>query len=319
MGEVILTMKGIDKSFPGVHALDHVDFEVRRGEVHALMGENGAGKSTLMKILTGIYSKDSGTITYEGKEVEFSSPREAQDAGIVIVHQELNMVNHLTVAQNIFIGREPMKGLRIDDAKMVRDSRALFDMLGIADKTEAKVGRMSFGQQQRVALMRALVQPFDFILADEPISHLDDNNGRIMGEILMHEAKAQGAGVIITSIGKHMPLDYDRILKGCQFGKEAQLLEQGADMTHAYVHPLGNTELLGVLVVEQNLSVVVVAIALDIAAESAFPLAALCLDEVEFFFLETHVLLPDVAMLLFSRCEDVGYDVMKLYGIHFFS
>ena len=88
-----------------------------------------------------------------------------------------------------------------------------FDMLGIADKTEAKVGRMSFGQQQRVALMRALVQPFDFILADEPISHLDDNNGRIMGEILMHEAKAQGAGVIITSIGKHMPLDYDRILK----------------------------------------------------------------------------------------------------------
>ena len=113
-------------------------------------------------------------------------------------------------------------------------------------------------------------------------------------------------------------LDF-HILKGCQFGKEAQLLEQGADMTHAYAHPLGNTELPGVLVVEQYLSVVVVAIALDIAAESAFPLAALCLDEVEFFFLETHVLLPDVAMLLFSRCEDVGYDVMKLYGIHFFS
>ena len=89
-------------------------------------------------------------------------------------------------------------------------------------------------------------------------------------------------------------------------------------MTHADVHPLGNTELPGVLVVEQYLSVVVVAVALDIAAESAFSLAALCLDEVEFFFLETHVLLPDVAMLLFSRCEDVGYDVMKLYGIHFF-
>ena len=104
MGEVILTMKGIDKSFPGVHALDHVDLEVRKGEVHALMGENGAGKSTLMKVLTGIYTKDSGTITYEGREVEFHNPKEAQEAGIVIVHQELNMMNHLTVAQNIFIG-----------------------------------------------------------------------------------------------------------------------------------------------------------------------------------------------------------------------
>ena len=94
MGEVILTMKGIDKSFPGVHALDHVDLEIRKGEVHALMGENGAGKSTLMKVLTGIYSKDSGSITYEGKEVEFTSPRDAQDAGIEIVHQELNRLNH---------------------------------------------------------------------------------------------------------------------------------------------------------------------------------------------------------------------------------
>ena len=118
MGEVILTMKGIDKSFPGVHALDHVDLEVRRGEVHALMGENGAGKSTLMKVLTGIYSKDAGTITYEGREVEFHSPKEAQEAGIVIVHQELNMMNHLTVAQNIFIGREFMKGGFIVDARM---------------------------------------------------------------------------------------------------------------------------------------------------------------------------------------------------------
>ena len=88
MGEVILEMKKIDKSFPGVHALDKVDFEVRRGEVHALMGENGAGKSTLMKVLTGIYTKDSGTILYEGKEVEFHNAREAQDAGVVIVHQE---------------------------------------------------------------------------------------------------------------------------------------------------------------------------------------------------------------------------------------
>ena len=106
VGEVILKMQGIDKSFPGVHALDHVDLEIRKGEVHALMGENGAGKSTLMKVLTGIYTKDSGTILYEGREVYYANPREAQHAGIVIVHQELNMMGHLTVAQNIFIGRE---------------------------------------------------------------------------------------------------------------------------------------------------------------------------------------------------------------------
>lgn len=121
MGEVILTMKDIDKSFPGVHALDHVNFEVKRGEVHALMGENGAGKSTLMKVLTGIYQKDSGSIVYKGKETEFHNTREAQDAGVVIVHQELNMVGDLTVAQNIFIGREPKK----DSASTTKNDRGL--------------------------------------------------------------------------------------------------------------------------------------------------------------------------------------------------
>ena len=137
MGDVILTMKDIDKSFPGVHALDHVNFEVRRGEVHALMGENGAGKSTLMKVLTGIYTKDSGSIIYEGKEVEFHNAREAQEQGVVIVHQELNMLGHLTVAQNIFIGREFKKGLKIDDQKMNEEARKLFDRLHIdIDPTE---------------------------------------------------------------------------------------------------------------------------------------------------------------------------------------
>ena len=118
VGEVILTMKDIDKSFVGVQALKKAQLELKKGEVHALMGENGAGKSTLMKILTGIYSKDSGTITYEGAEVEYKNPKEAQKAGVVIVHQELNMMNHLSVAQNIFIGRESMNGKLINDAKM---------------------------------------------------------------------------------------------------------------------------------------------------------------------------------------------------------
>ena len=121
MEDLLLVMQGIDKSFPGVHALDHVNFDARRGEVHALMGENGAGKSTLMKVLTGIVPMDAGEITFEGRGVSFRNPGEAQAAGIVIVHQELNMIGHLTVAQNIFIGREPRRGVFIDDPDISRN------------------------------------------------------------------------------------------------------------------------------------------------------------------------------------------------------
>ena len=174
MGDVILTMKGIDKSFPGVHALDHVDLEVRRGEVHALMGENGAGKSTLMKVLTGIYSKDEGTITFEGKEVEFTNPREAQDAVIVIVHQELNMLGHLTVAQNIFIGREFMKGKFIDDRKMNEEARKLFDQLGIdIDPTET-MSRLTVGKQQMCEIAKAISHDAKVIIFDEPSAALTE-------------------------------------------------------------------------------------------------------------------------------------------------
>ena len=172
--EVILTMEGIDKSFPGVHALDHVNLEVRRGEVHALMGENGAGKSTLMKVLTGIYTKDSGTITYEGKEVEFHGPKEAQEAGIVIVHQELNMMNHLTVAQNIFIGREFMKGGIIDDAKMNAESKKLFDQLGIKIDPTEKMGNLTVGKQQMCEIAKAISHKAKVIIFDEPSAALTE-------------------------------------------------------------------------------------------------------------------------------------------------
>ena len=174
MGEVILTMQGIDKSFPGVHALDHVNLEVRKGEVHALMGENGAGKSTLMKVLTGIYSKDEGTITYEGKEVEFTNPREAQAAGIVIVHQELNMMGHLTVAQNIFIGREPMKGGLIDDARMIEESRRLFEMLNIDIDPTEKMSRLTVGKQQMCEIAKAISHEAKVIIFDEPSAALTE-------------------------------------------------------------------------------------------------------------------------------------------------
>ena len=174
MGDVILTMKGIDKSFPGVHALDHVDLEIRKGEVHALMGENGAGKSTLMKVLTGIYHKDAGTITYEGKEVEFTNPREAQDAGIVIVHQELNMMGHLTVAQNIFIGREYMNGKLIDDKKMNEEAKKLFDQLGINIDPKETMSRLTVGKQQMCEIAKAISHEAKVIIFDEPSAALTE-------------------------------------------------------------------------------------------------------------------------------------------------
>ena len=174
MGEVILTMKEIDKSFPGVHALDHVNLEIRKGEVLALMGENGAGTSTLMKVLTGIYSKDSGSIVFEGKEVEFANPREAQDAGIVIVHQELNMLSHLTVAQNIFIGREMMNGKLINDSKMNQEAKKLFDQLNIDIDPTEKMGNLTVGKQQMCEIAKAISHDAKVIIFDEPSAALTE-------------------------------------------------------------------------------------------------------------------------------------------------
>ena len=196
--EVILTMEGIDKSFPGVHALDHVNLEVRRGEVHALMGENGAGKSTLMKVLTGIYTKDSGTITYEGKEVEFHGPKEAQEAGIVIVHQELNMMNHLTVAQNIFIGREFMKGGIIDDAKMNEESRKLFEQLGIKIDPTEKMGNLTVGKQQMCEIAKAISHKAKVIIFDEPSAALTEAEIEELFKII-RDLRDQQLGIIYIS------------------------------------------------------------------------------------------------------------------------
>ncbi|MDD7641149.1 MAG: sugar ABC transporter ATP-binding protein [bacterium] len=198
MGEVILTMKDIDKSFPGVHALDHVNFEVRRGEVHALMGENGAGKSTLMKVLTGIYTKDSGTITYEGKDIEFHNTREAQDAGVVIVHQELNMLGHLTVAQNIFIGREFKKGIKIDDKKMNEEAKKLFDRLHIdIDPTET-MADLTVGKQQMCEIAKAISHEAKVIIFDEPSAALTEAEIEELFKII-RDLREQDLGIVYIS------------------------------------------------------------------------------------------------------------------------
>ncbi|MCR5791119.1 MAG: sugar ABC transporter ATP-binding protein [Lachnospiraceae bacterium] len=196
--EAILVMEDIDKSFPGVHALDHVHFDVRCGEVHALMGENGAGKSTLMKVLTGIYSKDSGKITFEGREIEFHNTREAQDAGIVIVHQELNMVGDLTVAQNIFIGREFMKGFRIDDKKMIEESNKLFDELKIQIDPKAKMSDLTVGKQQMCEIAKAISHQAKVIVFDEPSAALTEKEIEDLFTII-RDLRDKGMAIVYIS------------------------------------------------------------------------------------------------------------------------
>jgi ribose transport system ATP-binding protein len=167
-------MTGISKSFPGVRALEEARFELLPGEVHALVGENGAGKSTLMKILAGIYRRDAGTIKVKGAEVEILSPRAAQNLGISIIHQELNLMGHLTVAQNIFIGREPHRGPFLDERALNRKARELFEELHIRLDPAVRVSRLAVAQQQMVEIAKALSFNADVLVMDEPTAALTD-------------------------------------------------------------------------------------------------------------------------------------------------
>jgi len=211
VGDIILKMNGIDKSFPGVHALDHVNLEVRKGEVLALMGENGAGKSTLMKVLTGIYKKDEGSIVYEGKEVEFTNPKDAQEAGIVIVHQELNMMNHLTVAQNIFIGREAMSGKLINDKKMNEEAEKLFDKLNIKIDPTEKMGNLTVGKQQMCEIAKAISHDAKVIVFDEPSAALTEAEIEELFKIIRDLRKKQLGIVYISHRMDEIKVITDRV------------------------------------------------------------------------------------------------------------
>src|ERR1700738_2844458 len=200
MTMALISVQQLCKSFPGVRALHDVRFELDAGEVHALMGENGAGKSTLMKILAGVYTKDSGEIRYNGECVDFYSPREAQAAGIGIIHQELQLMNHLTVAENIFIGREPKKafGLLLDDDKLNRQAAELLARVNLALDPRAIVGGWRVARQQMVEIAKALSFNSRVLIMDEPTAAL--NNAEIAELFKMiHELKARGVGIIYIS------------------------------------------------------------------------------------------------------------------------
>ena len=195
----VIRMTAIDKHFPGVHALRSVQFDLQAGEVHALMGENGAGKSTLMKILSGIYAPDGGSICVNGSEVRIPGPRAAQALGIGIIHQELALMPDLTVAQNIFIGREPKTrwGL-LDDAALNRDAGAIFAAMNVPLDPRAVVRSLSIAKQQMVEIAKALSFRSRILIMDEPTAALNDAETNELFAII-RRLKSEGVGIVYIS------------------------------------------------------------------------------------------------------------------------
>ena len=195
----IVEMTGIEKRFPGVHALKNARFDLRAGEVHALMGENGAGKSTLMKILSGIYTPDSGEIRVLGNVVQLDGPRTAQAAGIGIIHQELSLMNHLTVAQNMFIGREPRLSFgRLDEKTLNQNAADIFRSMNLKMSTQAIAGELTIAKQQMVEIAKALSYKSKILIMDEPTAALNDAEIADLFDII-RKLKAEGVGIVYIS------------------------------------------------------------------------------------------------------------------------
>ncbi|WP_072670871.1 ribose ABC transporter ATP-binding protein RbsA [Vibrio injensis] len=199
MTQPILALSQIDKAFPGVKALDQACLNVYPGRVMALMGENGAGKSTLMKVLTGIYSKDAGTIEYQGQPASFKGPRDSQQAGISIIHQELNLIPQLTIAENIFLGREKTSAFgRILWQEMYAEADQLLARLNVKHSAKTLLGELSLGEQQMVEIAKALSFESKVIIMDEPTDALTDTETASLFNVI-NELRDQGCGIVYIS------------------------------------------------------------------------------------------------------------------------
>ena len=218
---VLLRMTDITKTFPGVKALDHVSLEVKAGTVHALMGENGAGKSTLMKCLFGIYSKDSGHIYLEGREVNFTSSKEALNNGVAMVHQELNQALKRTVMDNLWLGRYPkIAGFIVDEHKMLRDTKAIFEELGIDVDPHRVMGTMPVSQRQMVEIAKAVSYHSKVIVFDEPTSSLTEEEVEHLFRII-NMLRDRGMGIIYIS---HKMAEIKRISDEITVMRDGQLV-----------------------------------------------------------------------------------------------
>lgn len=199
MAEILLDIRDLEKTFPGVRALKGVKLTVNKGEVHALMGENGAGKSTLIKVLTGIYQKNGGTICFDGEEIDCRTPMEANDKGISTIYQELNLVLFQTVYENLFLGREPRdKFGRVDRKTMIAEADRILKDLGIEVDVTAPLSRYPTAIQQMVAIARAVSINAKLVIMDEPTSSLDSQEVQVLFRII-RQLKSQGISVIFIS------------------------------------------------------------------------------------------------------------------------
>ncbi|MEC0226019.1 sugar ABC transporter ATP-binding protein [Paenibacillus alba] len=200
MSEILVRMEGIEKHFPGVHALHQCRLELAAGEVHALVGENGAGKSTLMKIATGVYQKDEGRILVKGEEVDFSNTRAAQLMGISMIHQELNLMPDLTIAQNIFIGREPRWGMKlfVDDRKLNEQAQRLLEEMNLQLDPRTKVAELTVAKQQMVEIAKALSFQSEVLIMDEPTAALTNAEIEDLFRII-EQLRGRGVGIVYIS------------------------------------------------------------------------------------------------------------------------
>lgn len=223
MNEVIVSMTDICKSFPGVKALDHVNFELRSGEVMALIGENGAGKSTLMKILSGVYTKDSGTVKINGNVCEDLNPKKAQQLGVAIIHQELNMCKHLSVAENIYLGRELRGKFCIDNRTMEAEAQKILDELGINIKPWESVGDLPVSKQQMVEIAKALSINAKILIMDEPTSALTSKEIDELFRII-RKLKKEGHGIVYIS---HRLEEFQHIVDRVTIMRDGQYIMSG--------------------------------------------------------------------------------------------
>ncbi len=198
MNEVIVSMENICKTFPGVKALDHVNFELRSGEVMALLGENGAGKSTLMKVLSGVYTRDDGSLKIFGKEYGDLTPKQAQEVGVAIIHQELNMCRHLSVAENMFLGREISGRFALNNTKMEQEAKRILDDLKIDIDPKETVGELPVSKQQMVEIAKALSINAKILIMDEPTSSLTAREIEDLFRII-RKLKSEGKGIVYIS------------------------------------------------------------------------------------------------------------------------
>lgn len=196
--EYILEMHGIVKEFPGVRALKGVDFNLKPGEVHTIMGENGAGKSTLIKILTGVYEKDGGNIVFNGREVHFHNTFDAQKTGISTVYQELNMIPYLSVGENIYLGRYPRTKAGIDWKSLHKNAQKLLDDLGLDIESRLPLNQYGTASQQMVSIVRAVSLNCQVVVLDEPTSSLDSKEVRMLFNIIK-QLKEKKLGIVFIS------------------------------------------------------------------------------------------------------------------------